>query len=193
MHILVESLPGYDQKSLFDSMLRDLARKFLQTGANIMREKDFLERNATPVGGVAAMISGLVQNNSLLQNHIIHWLTATNGEYGGLGLDARRAVIATLASRQGKRVVGIWPGSPTDLSQKNCSRFSRSAWAILGTNYRSNMIQSYSRRVSESWETIHPSFSLFRSSQNLCLRVLPTCSNRPNDSTCRRPSKPPQS
>jgi hypothetical protein len=53
------------------------------------------------VGGVAAMVKGLVQNNQVLQAHLTHWLTSTNGEYAGLGLGVRRAVTATLSADQG--------------------------------------------------------------------------------------------
>ena len=100
MHHLIHSLPAHDQKGVFDVMVRDLTRKYLQGGA-VVGEKEYFSRNAGTVGGVAAMISGLVQNNKILEAHLIHWLTSGNGEYAGLGLDIRRAVIVTLASNQG--------------------------------------------------------------------------------------------
>lgn len=53
------------------------------------------------VGGVAAMVSGLTQNNKVLEDHVGEWLTSTNGDYATIGLDTRRAVIATLATHQG--------------------------------------------------------------------------------------------
>ncbi|KAK4934549.1 telomere binding protein [Elasticomyces elasticus] len=46
------------------------------------------------------MLNGLVQSNTVLRAHLIHWLTATEREYAGLGLDARRAVMATVAQDQ---------------------------------------------------------------------------------------------
>ena len=102
MHTLIRSLPAYDQKAIFDSILRDLARKFLQGGVGAVGDRESLMNNIATVSGVAAMIGGLVQSNTILEAHVVHWLTNTNGEYAGLGLDARRAVIATLATSQGK-------------------------------------------------------------------------------------------
>ena len=102
MHTLIQSLPAYDQKAIFDTMLRDLARKFLQDGSGGVGDKDSLMKNTSTVGGVAAMISGLTQNNTLLEEHTIQWLTNTTGEYAGVPLGARRAVIATLATSQSK-------------------------------------------------------------------------------------------
>ncbi|KIX98731.1 uncharacterized protein Z520_05192 [Fonsecaea multimorphosa CBS 102226] len=102
MHILIQGLPTYDQKVLFDTILRDLARRYFANGADIVGPKELLEMNTSTVGGVAAMINGVVQNSPLLEAHVIHWLTSTNGEYAGLGLNTRRAVIATLATNQDK-------------------------------------------------------------------------------------------
>ncbi|OAP63536.1 hypothetical protein AYL99_02763 [Fonsecaea erecta] len=102
MHILIQGLPAYDQKVLFDTILRDLARRFFENGADIVGPKELLETNSSTIGGVAAMINGLVRNNPLLEAHVTNWLTSTNGEYAGLGLNTRRAVIATLAASQDK-------------------------------------------------------------------------------------------
>lgn len=100
MHTLLQGLSPYDQQSLFDAILRDLTRRYLQNDVDV-REKEALLANASTVGGVAAMISGLIQNNTVLQAHLTQWLTATDGEYAGLGLDARRAVMATISQNQG--------------------------------------------------------------------------------------------
>jgi len=102
MHTLLQGLSPYDQKSLFDAILRDLARRHLRSNVDV-QEKKALLANTSTVGGVAAMINGLVQSNTVLRTHLTHWLTATEGEYAGLGLDARRAVIATVSKDQGMR------------------------------------------------------------------------------------------
>ncbi|ETI25851.1 hypothetical protein G647_02628 [Cladophialophora carrionii CBS 160.54] len=102
MHKLMETLSSYDQRAIFDTILRDLARKFLQTGGEAVRDRESLMRNASTVSGVAAMVKGLTQNNVLLEEHVVYWLTSTSGEYAGLGLDTRRAVTATLATSQDK-------------------------------------------------------------------------------------------
>ncbi|KAK6366328.1 telomere binding protein [Exophiala oligosperma] len=101
MHTLVSSLPSHDQKSLFDTILCDLARKHL--GGNLSAgEKACLDSKSPAIGGVAAMIKGLVENNILLQTHLTHWLTSATGQYLGLGLDSRRAVIASLSTDKDK-------------------------------------------------------------------------------------------
>ncbi|KAK5022118.1 telomere binding protein [Exophiala sideris] len=99
MHILLQGVSPYDQKSLFDAILRDLARRYLRSNVDV-QEKQALLANVSTVGGVAAMLNGLVQSNTVLRAHLIHWLTATEREYAGLGLDARRAVMATVAQDQ---------------------------------------------------------------------------------------------
>lgn len=102
MHTLMRSLPTYDQKAMFDTILRDLARKFLQGDNGTVGDKASLMKSGPSVSGVAAMIDGLVQSNALLEAHVVNWLTSTNGEYAGVGLEARRAVIVTLATSQGE-------------------------------------------------------------------------------------------
>ncbi|KAJ9502393.1 telomere binding protein [Exophiala xenobiotica] len=101
MHLLLQSLPSYDQRALFDTILRDLARRFLHSNLNV-EDQETMTLSMPAVGGVAAMVKGLVQNNQVLQAHLTHWLTSTNGEYAGLGLGVRRAVTATLSSDQDK-------------------------------------------------------------------------------------------
>ncbi|KAI1618478.1 telomere length regulation protein-domain-containing protein [Exophiala viscosa] len=99
MHTLLQGLSAYDQKSFFDAILRDLARRYLRIHVDV-QEKEVLLANTSTVGGVAAMISGLVQSNTVLRAHLTRWLTATDGEYAGLGLDTRRAVMATVSQDQ---------------------------------------------------------------------------------------------
>ncbi|EXJ78360.1 hypothetical protein A1O3_09521 [Capronia epimyces CBS 606.96] len=91
MHNLVQALPAYDQTGLFDTILRDLGRRFLQSGTGTIHCRPSLMSHSSSIGGVAAMIRGLVQSNVILEVHVTHWLTSTNGEYAGLGLETRRA------------------------------------------------------------------------------------------------------
>lgn len=79
-------------------ILRDITRKSLQNSHGSVSTSG----DTFTVGGIAAMISGLVQSNSLLEAHLVHWLTTNNGEHAGLALGARRAAIATLAEKQGE-------------------------------------------------------------------------------------------
>ncbi|KIW20098.1 hypothetical protein PV08_00673 [Exophiala spinifera] len=101
LHTLIQSLPSHDQKSLFDTILCDLGRKHLGGSINVA-DKESLASHSAAIGGVAAMINGIVENNPLLQAHLTHWLTTANGQYVGLGLDSRRAVIASLATDKDK-------------------------------------------------------------------------------------------
>ncbi|KAK5199201.1 telomere binding protein [Exophiala xenobiotica] len=101
MHLLLQSLPSYDQRALFDTILRDLARRFLHNNLNV-EDQETMTLSMPAVGGVAAMVKGLLQNNQVLQAHLTHWLTSTNGEYTGLGLGVRRAVTATLSADHDK-------------------------------------------------------------------------------------------
>ena len=75
-------------------MLRDLARKHLQG-------ETWATESTSAIGGVAAMVNGLVRNNDVLESYVVEWLTNAHGRTAGLGLDARRAVVATLAKHQG--------------------------------------------------------------------------------------------
>jgi telomere length regulation protein len=103
LHSLLNTLSAYDQKAVFDIILRDVTRRHLQTSASGLSQGLPTSGEFTAVGGMAAMINGLVQSNSLLEAHLVHWLTSTSGDYAGLGLGVRRAVIATLAQKQGER------------------------------------------------------------------------------------------
>lgn len=102
MDALIRSLPEHDQKAIFDGMLRDVTHKFLQNSHGAVEDGQQLMKNAGIVSGVAAMVAGLVHSNTVLEKHVEDWLTSTNGEYAGLGLDARRAVITTLATSQSR-------------------------------------------------------------------------------------------
>jgi hypothetical protein len=100
LHILLQNMSTHDQKVMFDIVLRDAARRFLRVG-NDIPDNAALTQNALPIAGVAALVKGLIQGNAFLEAHVVQWLTNTSGEYSGLGLETRRAVMATLATSQG--------------------------------------------------------------------------------------------
>jgi hypothetical protein len=102
MHMLLQSLPAYDQIASFDAILRDLARRFLRNAPDILDVTEDSVKAKSTVAGIAAMVRGLAQSNTILERHVVEWLTSTSGEYAGLGLDVRRAVVATLATCHGK-------------------------------------------------------------------------------------------
>ena len=99
LHSLLQTIPAYDQKAVFDIVLRDLARRYLQTQSHVSVEDDDAQRKT--IQGVAAMVRGLIESNSVIQNHLLDWLTASNGESIGLSLGLRRAVIANIAQDKG--------------------------------------------------------------------------------------------
>lgn len=180
MHTLMQALPAYDQKAIFDVVLRDLALRFLQSGTDALEKMEFPTMDTTMISAAAALVNGLVQNNPLLETHVIQFLTTTSGEYAGIGIGVRRAVIATLATSQGT-VCHCARLEPANFEQTNSSKFLRNHWRHLGTRYKSSTGLSFSRSVSES---CHTSCSHVLSS---CVRVEPvlTCallfSNRSDD------------
>jgi hypothetical protein len=148
MHTLLGTLSAYDQKAVFDTILRDLARKFLHRGVDIVGGRESLMKNASTISGVAAMVGGLAQSNALLEAHIIYWLTSTTGEYAGLGLETRRALIATLASSQGE-LPQVLHLQHANLCQTSLSKFWRRLYRPLETEFRFSMMRFFSRSVSE--------------------------------------------
>lgn len=115
LHSLLNTLSGHDQKTVFDIILRDLSRKYLRSEMNIACSEAPTPAKSAAVSGVAAMVNGLVQSNTVMEEHLLHWLTSTNGDYVGLGVGARRAVIANLAQKQGKN-----SHTPTVTTTKSC-------------------------------------------------------------------------
>jgi hypothetical protein len=102
MKLLLEGMSQQEQRLYFDSMLRDLARKYLRRDSGLGLDEDEKSQVKANIGGVAAMVAALVQNNAVLDEHLIQWLTSATGEYASIGLDTRRAVIVTLALRNGR-------------------------------------------------------------------------------------------
>lgn len=104
---ILHHLSDHEQRLFFDAVLRDLARRYISTPLVAHEPAKATETTKSGIEGVAAMVAGMAQNNSVLEEHIVQWLTSTSGEYSGLGLNVRRAVIATLASHQGKGLLGV--------------------------------------------------------------------------------------
>lgn len=85
----------------FDSILQDLTRKCagIAVVPDISNQQD--PQNQKIVRGVAAMVAGVIQSNSILKEHMMQGFTNTNGVYAALNLNIRRALIAILAANQG--------------------------------------------------------------------------------------------
>jgi len=98
---LLQNLSPHEQRSFLDAVLRDTVRQYLHNHSYPDEGSAALSDKARTIGAVAAMIDGIVHSNPVLEDHVMEWLTSATGEYASLGLDARRAVIATLALRAG--------------------------------------------------------------------------------------------
>ena len=68
------------------------------------------------------MITGVLKDNALLEECLVEWLTATNGDASLLPLGARRAAMAVFAADEGKFGLSA-KTSPVD--QENVYRCSR--------------------------------------------------------------------
>jgi hypothetical protein len=100
------------------------------------------------------MISQLVEHNPVLQEQIERWLTDESGEYASIGIDARRAIIATLAQDQSeshRNYQGL-----SNSTQTSFVRCSNELLAPLETSCIFSMRQSYSRRVSVEYSITAP-------------------------------------
>ncbi len=86
-------LPRTEQKSFFFTLLRCLSNSYLNKGS----EK--------AISGVAAIVSGLVEDIQYLETCLVEWLITTNGDVVMLGLEMRRAAFAVLAKHEGKSSV----------------------------------------------------------------------------------------
>lgn len=101
LRLLIKHLPRLDQRSFFQILLRSVSTHYLSVNRNIDREvSDFANGR---VRGAAAMIAGVVKDNLYLEECLVEWLTATNGDASILPLEARRAGMAILATDEGKQ------------------------------------------------------------------------------------------
>ena len=202
---LLEAFSPPEQRSFFDAMLRDLTRKYLRSGVTVESlQLNGLESDSA-IGGVAAIVSGMVGASKVLDEHLTIWLTSTSGDYATLGLDTRRAVIATLALRKGK-IMLLVICSDADVLQKSFSKSSKSAWRTSGTSCRSSTARFFSKSVSfdqhcrsrrpclrathsiDRYDTTDPwlpSTTRFRHRQRSCTaRYLPTNHLKPSCRDC---------
>lgn len=83
-------------------MLQDLGRKYLTKNLAMAQALPFGMENQSAVRGVAAILKGVATCNIYLENQFIEWLTTTANQQALLGLDIRRAVVASLAFNEGK-------------------------------------------------------------------------------------------
>jgi hypothetical protein len=89
-----------DQRSFFNAVLRSVSTHYLHTNENTDGKDSAFDNKA--ISGVAAMIAGLVRDNLYLEEYLIEWLTAANGEASTLPLGTRQAGMAVLAVDESK-------------------------------------------------------------------------------------------
>lgn len=102
LHQLLQSLPRWEQKAFFDGMMRDVARKYLIESVSILSLTSSPAAQDRSIEAVAALVCGITENSTFLQDYIVGWLVDDNGSNASIGLPARRAVMATLSNHEGK-------------------------------------------------------------------------------------------
>jgi len=119
LHQLLQTLSHYEQKAFFDAVLRDLSQKYLDAGGAVA---SLNAENQPMIRGVAALVTGMTQNNSVLEEHLVQWISNATGESARFGLQTRRAVIATLAQSQGKYSI-LGPVCNPNNPKTSCSTY----------------------------------------------------------------------
>lgn len=102
MQVLYHSLKAdSDREQFLHVMLHALTAKYLSTRVqNRGFELEVNDREA--VGGVAAIIAGLVENTSTYEDNLVRFLT-TDGD--AVSFETKRAMLAVLADKEGKSEV----------------------------------------------------------------------------------------
>ncbi len=88
-------LPTLEQKKMFSSILKFLSETYLGHADT----KDRLE-DAEVVSAVAGLIRNIVQNDAVLLNQLVSWLTTDSGVSLGEGLGIRRSVMAVVSQEK---------------------------------------------------------------------------------------------
>lgn len=97
---LMRSSSPHEKKAFLYSLLRILPKRHLSLGGNLNLNVS-REFNKKTLGGVAALIVGLIQDLPVLGDAIIDWLTGVSADGVGQSNDLHRAVIAALSSDGG--------------------------------------------------------------------------------------------
>ena len=83
-------------------VLHDMSRKFFATHQGKVEGSEVVVNGKEAVGGVAAVVSGLIGDNEYLEAQLIEWLTTTSNSYATQTLESRRALILVLSAKEGK-------------------------------------------------------------------------------------------
>jgi hypothetical protein len=102
LRLLSGHLPRLDQKTFLEVMLQDMSKKFLATRWNADTGSTLAVNGKEAVGGVAAIVSGVIGDSEYLEAQLIDWLTSPSSSYAAHILETRRALILTLSTKEGK-------------------------------------------------------------------------------------------
>lgn len=101
---LIQNLGAHEQRTVLHSILRNLSERHLgDTRSEIHDEKQ--QDCSKALGGAAALISNLVENNEILKDGLADWLTGISGDDIGMELNIRRAVVSALANDHGELLI----------------------------------------------------------------------------------------
>ena len=97
---ILQGLTLHEQKILLYAMIRQQSARLLS------RQGRTLDSNANSndkaVGGIAALLSSLLEAVSSIEDLLIDWLVGTSAEATGQSHTVHRAVIASLSSNTGR-------------------------------------------------------------------------------------------
>lgn len=85
-----------------DLMLLDMSRRFLPTRYDTENGTRLIHECKDAVGGVAAILSGFIRDHEYLETQLMDWLTSTSAPNAAQTLEARRAMILALSTKEGK-------------------------------------------------------------------------------------------
>ena len=97
---LFSNLATYDQKSILYTILRIFSEGHILS-TTYVNNADVDMKQTNTVGGLAAFITFLINDQSYIQDALIEWLAGISGGSTGVDTTIRRAVVAALAYNLG--------------------------------------------------------------------------------------------
>lgn len=99
LRALLSHMLAHEQRTFLYSLLRILPKKLMIISKPSDADRDVREHTA--IGGAAALIAGIIEDNDELRDGLVTWLIGVSG--GGVGVDVsiRKAALATLSNDLG--------------------------------------------------------------------------------------------
>ena len=94
---LFSSLAMYEQKNALYTILRIISQKYLPSSKDL-QDNTVNMKESHAIGGLAAFVTMLMNGQAHIQECLIEWLAGSSGGSIGANGNARRAVIAAIAS-----------------------------------------------------------------------------------------------